>query len=280
MPDSDKVLNLLEQSKLSDLRLNTLGRAADVSKPGHSGLFEDFTHLDSATPAVFNPVKMIVLRTPGMYDSNPLFAKMLKSIMESHATSASGFDIEYTLDTDQTPIGHNGQNLEVPMATKLSQQSPSFTFPELTGGIIWKVFERWLKDIKDPVTGSSLLNMAGNADFVSTNYSMTMLFIQFDATHRPENIMNACLMTNMFPKGTGQFGMKFDLAQPTKQERSISFTGLQQHNDNVLSLARDIAETLTLTKLSGDKLNASMDSVSSMLAESGIASQAASALAD
>ena len=224
---------------------------ANLTQSGQLGMGVRFTKLDGATPAVFNPTVCIVLNTPSMWDKYPKLQEMLRAIIETHAKSISGIDFSYSLDVDETPVGHDGQNLSVPKRTTRSGVNPSITVPEYPGMPVYNLFKQWIFDIQNPDTNASTLpaQLGSDADipgwFVSA-YSMSMICIQYDPSGLPDRIYDACIITNMFPKEIGEIGFERQIGNTKTMERSINFTGLVQHNEMTKALGISVAKMLKM----------------------------------
>lgn len=220
---------------------------------GQLGTGIKFTKLDAASAVVFNPAVIVVLHTPSMWDSTPEIQQMLKSLVETHAKSITGLAFSYNVETADYPVGHDGQQMKVPTRTTRSQVSPSMTFNELTGGLVWNFFRRWMFDIQHPDTNASNLAAEYGMDqippWVMTSYSMSMLAIQFDATMLPDRIIDVAYYTNMFPTDIGELPIQRVIGTTEIQERTINFTGLVQHNDNVRELGYQVANMLQIHKI-------------------------------
>lgn len=203
--------------------------------------------LDAATPLVLPPATIVVLHTPTMYDNNPAIGQMIKVLLETQATAVDGIDIEYTLDTSDSPIGHDGQSIKVPTQTKRSEVSPTFTIPEVTGNLVWDLFTKWITDIQDADTIASMTHLDNpTIPFVSSTYSISMAVIQFDPSGNPDNIVGGGFISNMFPTTAGPFGLERQIGQSSTKERSIPFTGYLRHNKSTRAALVDIAKQLNL----------------------------------
>lgn len=236
--------------------------------------------LDAATPLVFPPAVLVVLQTPSMYKDNPEISQALKSLIESHAKSVTGIDFGYTLETQEQPVGHDGQFMQVPTKSKRSAVSPSFVFSEVTGNLVWNIFRQWLFDIQDPDTNASMSRFEVPDTFMSSAYSMTMMAIQFDPTMRPENIIDAAFYSNMFPTDPGgQLGLERQPTQSNVKERTVQFTGHVQHNYTTRELGIKIATELQLAKVNYNKVQPGVTDVNTALKESGLAQEVSSLLA-
>jgi len=205
--------------------------------------------LDVATPAVFTPAVAVVMSVPAMYaGANNIMGKLIKNLVESHAKSITGVDVEYTLNNESGSIvGHDSQNMSVPTKTVRTQQSPAMTMQELSGNIVYEVFTKWMWDISHPDTYASMAGSTFPGAWTMSSYSMSMLVIQFDPTMRPDRIITAAFISNMFPTSIGSLGLERSLGQVKVPERSISFApAIIQHNNYIREMAVKVARELQL----------------------------------
>lgn len=232
-------------------------RVANVARSGQLGTGVRFTKLDGASPLVFNPAVGVVLTLPSLFDSRPKIREMLKGLIETHAKSITGIDISYSVETQDTIIGHDGQTLKVPTRVTRGTVDPSMTFQEYTGNIVWNIFKDWIHAIQHPDTNMSSMpanisNSGEIPEWVISAYSMSMIFIQYDPTGLPDRIVDAVVITDMFPTGTGDFGLERTVNTTKLMERTIPFTGVIQHNENTRLLGMRVAEMLQLHKINMD----------------------------
>lgn len=227
---------------------------ANLARSGQLGTGIRFTKLDGATPAVFNPVVGVVLSVPSMWNRWPKLQEMLRAVMETHAKSITGIDFGYTLETGDTIVGHDGQTMKVPTRTTRGQVNPSATFQEYPGMPIYNLFRSWIFDIQHPDTNMSLLPATVHQTddipaWYMSAYSMSMIFIQYDPSGLPDRIYDAIVITNMFPTEIGEIGFERTLGTTQLKERSISFAGIVQHNENTKELGYQVANMLSLHKI-------------------------------
>ena len=119
--------------------------------------------LDAATPLVVPPAVIYVTQIPHMwtiYEDDIALARTIKSMFETHAKSVTGINIGYTLETGQQPMGHDGQEMNAPTVSKRNAVQPNFTYPEVTGNLVFRCHQQWLWDIADPDTQISLSRLA------------------------------------------------------------------------------------------------------------------------
>lgn len=243
---------------------------SNITFSGQLGSGIRFTKLDGATPAVFNPTVCIVLNTPSMWERYPKAQEMLRAIIETHATSITGIDFGYTLETAETIVGHDGQTLKVPTRTTRSGVDPAIEVPEYPGMPVYNLFKQWMFDIQHPDTNASILpskmdDTGYNVDtvgpevnfkdmpgwFVSA-YSMSMIVIQYDPSGLPDRIYDAAIITNMYPVSIGDVGFQRQLGTTEMKTRSITFTGLVQHNEMTKALGVNVAKMLAMHKVDYD----------------------------
>lgn len=241
-------------TQVTSLGVSPNAQVANLARSGQLGTGIRFTKLDGATPAVLSPVVGVVLSMPSMWDRWPKLQEMGTSIMQTYCKSITGIDFGYTLETQDTPVGHDGQMMKVPTKTTRSAVNPTAVIPEYPGFPVYNLFRTWMFHIKHPDTNASILpaNISDTSQipgwFMSA-YSMSMAFIQYDPSGLPDRIYDACVITNMFPTEIGEIGFERTIGTHQLKERSINFAGIVQHNDNTKELGFRIAELLALHKI-------------------------------
>jgi len=222
---------------------------------GQLGLGVKAPALDVATPLVLPPAIVVVLQVPAMYTVGGKVSTMawaIKDMFESHAKNVTGIDISYTNDPQGDFTMHDGQNFQAPGKTKRAPVSPSFTFSEITGNLYWNIIRKWITDINNPDTYAIGANTHVAGGWTMSAYSMTCAVIQPDVTGRPERIIDCAIICNMFPQGTGEFGMERQIGNMKPMDRSFQFTGIQQHNYYTKQLGKLIMQKLSMHSLDFD----------------------------
>lgn len=233
---------------------------SNVALSGQVGIGPRLNKLDGATPLVFTPTVAYVIHTPSMWDPHPELKECLRGLIEEHAKSITGIDVEYTLESqDGGPVGHDGQVLKVPTQTKRNQITPSITLPELDGAPVFNLFRTWQADIQHPDTNMSRLSaydaQGGGSNipgwFMSA-YSMSLLIVQYDPTGLPDRIVDAAVIVNMYPTNIGGFGFERQIGTSQPRERTITFEGIIQHNDSTRELGYQYARMAALHRVNYD----------------------------
>lgn len=229
---------------------------ADISYGAQLGVGPNLPQIDGATPLVLSPVVAVVTHMPTMFNNILNAAETLKALVERHAKEISGIDFGYQLEGSPTPVGQDGQELHMPTNSKRTPVTPTFTWQELPGNLVWNFHKNWIQMIKDPDTQASVLSAMANGTTMSpmlmSAFTMDVLFIQFDSTMLPENIVDAWFITNMWPQETGLFGAKRQIGHSEMPERQIAYYGVLQHNRNTKAVGQIIATALALHRANYD----------------------------
>lgn len=235
---------------VANIANNPQATIADITKGGQLGVGPRLPRIDAATPLVFAPAVPVITHIPTMFNAVPEMKGILKALVERHSKTITGVDFGYEMDEGSAFTLADGQEAKVPTKNKRTQIAPNMTFSELPGNLVWNFFRQWMNMISSPDTHfSSLASMTGDEGmdpFVYSFFSMDLLLISFDPTMLPKNIIDAVFITTMYPKTTGQLGIKREIATSETPERSIDFNGIVQHNSNVYKAAVAVAEVLQL----------------------------------
>ena len=224
---------------------------ANINDSAQLGFGPHVASIDGATPLVQRPIVPIVTHTPTMFDYMPNYSKNLKTLIERCPISIDGIDPHLTIEAQSIPIGHDSQELYMPTNAKREQLNPTFTLPDFNGMLTYNLFRYWQWMIKDPDTqASSLAGVVAPGTkldpHVMSMFTMDVLFIQYDTTMQPQNILDAYFITNMWPYDIGTPGYKFENATSEVPRRTINFYGVLQHNRNTRLIGRSVAEVLGL----------------------------------
>lgn len=236
-----------KQSYLSNMAnlgiMNGVHTGNIVNAPtGHFGIGLNSPNFDASSPLVLPPVKAIVLAGPEMYADDPVMLAAIKNMVECCSKTITGIPLNYTLETDTTVVGFDGQSLSFPKRTTRAGVNPSITYQELLGNPIWNIHRKWITDIRDPDTMFSFVGMK-NKVFVTSTYSMTLLFIQYDVTGVPNQIVDGFIVSNMFPTETTELGSEKG-PDSKGMERTIGYTGLMHHTAKTRETAVRVADVL------------------------------------
>ena len=172
----------------------------------------------------------------------------------------------------------------MPTNSKRTQVNPTFVWQELKGNLVWNFIRLWIELIKSPDTQASKMSAIKANDAMTPQlmsyFTMDVMFIQFDETMRPENIIDAFFISNMWPQETGMAGWKRTVGQSEMPERSIPFHGIVQHNRNTYEAGRFLARALAMHTINYDYATPLATKVESEVEDEGLAREVAADLRD
>lgn len=219
---------------------------ANVRDGGQLGFGPLLKNLDANTPPVFLPMQLIVTHVPTIFQHIDNGPEIFKALFETHLVSMEGLDFSYAMEVDGTPVGRDGQIMNVPTKQTRSQVSPVGMWPEKIGNVVYNMGRFWMNAMHDVDTqASSLAGVISSGTtlppHVASMYAADLMLIQFDTTYRPENIIDAFAITNFFPTDIGAPGYALNVTESHRPDRSFTFTGIVQHNSNTVAVAKTLA---------------------------------------
>jgi len=224
---------------------------ANVIDGGQLGFGPLLGNLDANTPQVYLPLQVVVTHVPTFFNYIENGTAIFKALFETHLISLDGLDFTYLMEVEGTPVGRDGQMQNVPLKQTRSQISPVANWHEKIGNLVYNFGRVWMNAMHDIDTQAA--SMAGIIPLgttlppmVSSMYSCDIMLIQYDSTYRPENIIDAFALTNMFPTSIGAPGYHMNATEVHRPERAFEFTCVLQHNNNTVNVAKSLA---TLTNL-------------------------------
>lgn len=278
------------------------GLVADVGNSGqmNGGAGPRIMNLDGATPQIFPPAIIIMLQTPLMWKTVPDIAtgqqnplgRMLKNLWECHLQECTGIDVNLTLKYEESLVGQDGQQVSTPTNSQRAPISPSPTWVELYGNIVWNLHARWIMDINHPDTQNSYLSaikalMAGQEGsddylqelppWVFSTFSCSFMWIQPDPYGTYDRILDAGLVTAAFPTETGNMGVQKVTNTHQQMTRNIAYRGLLQHNDNTKEVGALIMKACNFHRPNLQRAT-TLATMDGSLIQSGISKQAAEAI--
>lgn len=257
----------------SALGATNSGSIAHLSAAGGQyGTGPLYSTLSASSPLILPRSVIVVTETPRMYNDNLGFAYLLKTLVESCAKSVSGIDLSYTLDEHSQEIGRDGQQIQMPTKSKRTQPSPSFTYPEYIGNPVWNAHYKWLTDTQDPDTDAiGLKNTIARDEHYDTRlFGMTIFVMQPDMTFQARRLINSWIITNMWPKNTGDLGAKVEMTGTHSPERSINYSGYLIHNNDTIAMGQLLWQSMQLETVNYRKLATGIGTVNQNIKNSGL----------
>ena len=256
---------------------------ANIVDGGQLGFGPILPNLDANTPPVYLPLQLVVTHVPTFFNYIPNGTAIFKALFETHLVSLEGLDINYSMDTDGTPVGRDGQQQMVPTRQQRSQITPTALWPEKIGNAIWNFGRMWFNAMHDIDTQASSfagIIPSGTAlpPMVASMFAADILLIQYDSTYRPENILDAIYLTNFFPTEIGSPGYTLNATETHRPDRNFTFSCVVQHNNNTVAVGKAVAALLNLHQVNFQDALPVAQSVEAALQDEGIAYTAANYL--
>lgn len=232
------------------------GRTApmlDLTYGGQMGFAPDLTEWVSNQAYVRRNVFCLLLEAPRFfrYLPNPeKWVSTLRALVELHPRTIEGLNAGLTVEVAETPVGGGGEMQEEFTDVKRARTQPVFTFDEKYGMPIQTFLREWItQGLMDPDSKvANVGTLAGSrpTDMLADQYAMTCAFIEPDPTHR--KVMKSWIVTNMFPKGTGDIVGKRDLTSASElTSLNIEFTGVSQYNLGTNILAQSLLDNINIS---------------------------------
>lgn len=230
----------------------------DLTKGGQHGYAPVLTEWISNQAYVRRQLIPILLEAPAFFqymDNKEKWVATLRALVELHPRTIEGFSAGLTVELDEHPVGGGGEMQQEFTDVKRARTEPVFTFTEKYGMPIQTFLYNWITyGLMDPETKTAMVGTlsgtGGDGDSYPPNmlasyYSMTMLFIEPDPTHR--KVQKAWITTNMFPKGTGEIVGKRDLTTASEVlNLNVEFTGISQYNLGTVLMAQTILDAINI----------------------------------
>lgn len=248
-------------SRLDDALMDGLAYSGGHTQPmldptygGQFGFAPDFSEWVSNQAYVRRHVIPILLEAPRFFQLMPnpdVWVRNLRALVERHPRSIEGLNKGLTVTTDETPVGGGGEMQEEVTDVKRARSQPVFAYHDKYGNVFQNFFHDWITyGLMDPDSKVATIGTlaAGQypSDMLADMYSMTVIFIEPDPTHR--KVVKAWLSTNMFPKMTGDMLGSRDLTNAMQlTDISIEFAAITQTGLGVDLFAQSILDGINIT---------------------------------
>lgn len=261
---------ILEQTfieKGSSYGSGTQANVLDLRYGAQNGWSPDWRTYTNSTPHVSSPLICVLLEPPlafNYFKEPDKWIGALKALVETKARRIEGLSNRLEVTTDAIPFGGGGQEFEVPTDVKESKPNISFTWTDVYGMPIFRFFKAWINYfIMNPHTkyATGLTENFNLTDLLPDQYSCTMAFIEPDRAHK--NVIQSWIVTNMFPKSTGDNNAKRDKESPQEvKELNIEFAGLSQQGEGVNEFSQILLDSFKLGGANPDKQRSMVNEVS------------------
>ena len=226
---------------------------------GQHGWAPNLTQWINNQAYVSRNVICILLEAPKFFDLMPepnKWVATLKSLVELHAKSIEGLNAKVEVAYESHPVGGGGEVQHEYTNVTRTPSEPVFGFTEKYGTPIQNFIYHWITyGLMDPETKFALASTTDTFKTKATPkettwladwYSASMLFFEPDPTHT--KVVRSWVITNMFPKDTGEIVGRRNLTEAGKMtDLSIGFTGLAQYNLGTNAFAQRVLDSISIT---------------------------------
>lgn len=185
------------------------------------------------------------------YLPNPdQWVQTLKAMVELHPVSIDGLNAGLEVEVVDQPVGGGGQKHHDFTDVKETESNIVFRWTEKYGNPFQAFLRGWITYLMmDPYTKfASVTTLSGSkpTDMLADNFAATMIFIEPDPTFT--HVVKSWLVTNMWPKKTGEILGKRDLTTAAEQlSLDIDFTGICQFGLGVDAFAQTLLTGINIT---------------------------------
>ena len=141
------------------------------------------------------------------------------------------------LDTASIITGFAGHETNTVTGINRNNTDFSITHAEYSGGVMRKMYQKWITMIRDPRTGTALYPRLYGCDYGARNHTGQLLYVMTrpDVTNTQKNIVEyACLYTNVFPTNVPLDSLyNFSLGDQDVPTIDITFKGFPEIGPDV-----------------------------------------------
>lgn len=169
--------------------------------------------------------------------------KYFKELTQKNFRSFQGINA-IELNTNQITTGFAGNETNVVTSVQRQNTDFSITHKEYSGGVMTKMYQKWISMIRDPRTGIALYPKLYGVDYGARNHSGQLLYIMTrpDATNTNKNIIEySCFYSNVVPTNVPLDALyNFTLGDQDSPTIDIQFKGFPEMGPNVDAFAKKI----------------------------------------
>lgn len=214
----------------------------DSIKGSNSTIFTGVDDLFKHTldPIISGYAFIYWIKLPDWFDKDPDL-KYYKSMSEKNFRQFAGIqDIELTTVQQQT--GFANREFDVAAGVSVPTNEFTITHKEFSGGIMRKLYQKWISYIRDPRTGVALYPKLFGVDYGARNHTGELLYVTVrpDVTNTAKDIVEfAAYFTNVMPKNI-PLSTLYNYEQGNQESPTIDipFSGFMEVGPDVEEFAR------------------------------------------
>jgi len=198
------------------------------------------------------------LQLPSWFEKDPDL-KYFKNMTQKNFRSFQGVSsIELNMLQHQT--GFAGREYDIVGGITPGNSEFTLSHKEYSGGIMRKMYQKWISYIRDPRTGIALYPKLFDVEYGARNHSGQLIYIvtRPDVTNTSKNIVEyAAFYSNIVPKNIPLDSLyNYEQGQQDSPTIDINFSGFCEIGPDVEEYAKTIlAEKILLTSENVDGIN-------------------------
>jgi hypothetical protein len=223
---------------------NTIKKKLDVISGSTSSFF---TGVDDLINLQFDPIVtgyafIWWIQLPSWFEKDPDL-KFFKEMTQKNFRAFSGVD-DIMLTTVQQQTGF--ANAEFDIAAGITRGNTAFTLrhKEYSGGVMRKLYQKWITMIRDPRTGIALYPKLFDVDYGARNHTGQLLYVVVrpDATNTNYDIVEyAAFYSNVMPMTIPLSTLyNFEIGSQESPNIDIEFRGFVEVGPDVEEYAKKI----------------------------------------
>lgn len=179
----------------------------------------------------------------------PNESKKFKHLLEYGNTGIDGI-AGYSVDFASVTGGYAGMTAEIPVNVKDDTTSITVKLYETSGSMVRTYIDFWITGVGDVSTGLSHYHDARKFDpsLVASQANQTMEAIYVATDQTGEQIEYACLLTNMFPKGSDHSHFNYESGSHDLATVSIEFTATKLMSPQINSIGKALLDKFVILR--------------------------------
>lgn len=169
--------------------------------------------------------------------------KYFKAMTQKNFRSFSGVE-DINLETTSYQAGFAGNEVNVVTGVTRNNTEFTITHKEYSGGVMRKLYQKWISMVRDPRTGIALYPRLYNVDYGARNHTAKLMYIVVrpDVTNTNHNIVEyAALYSLVFPTNIPLGNLyNFEIGTQDSPSIDISFRGVPEIGPDVEEYAAKI----------------------------------------
>lgn len=198
--------------------------------------------------------RFFVLQSPKYVDALlPDATKKFNHLLQFANVGIDGIQ-GYTVDFSSITAGYAGNTIEIPTNSKDDTSSITIKLYETSNALIGSYLDFWITGVVDPYSGLAHYHGAlDNPDIKAalggvqqSNHTMEGIYVATDPSGT--NVKYACLLANMFPKGSDHSHYVYEPGSHDLVQLSLEFTATKYMSPQITEIGTQLIKNYAILK--------------------------------